>query len=302
MAQENQPPRAGDSNRITREYFDSLLIETRHLDAVVPDTTLELYGERFATPIMTAALSHLDRLYPDTRNGMVETARGALAAGAVMWAGMGDTAEMEAICATGARTVKIIKPYAQDVLFMEQLEQATRCGALAVGMDIDHSFSRSGRPDHVMGYDMRSVNTEILREYIRATRLPFVVKGVLSVRDAVKCVEAGAQGIVVSHHHGITDYAIPPLRVLPSIAEELGGRIPIFVDCGVDRGFDAFKALALGATAVSVGRVMIPDLIREGSEGVRKRIGEMTAELAGAMARTGSPDIRHIDPSVIWRT
>jgi len=301
MAQEQSIPRAGDSNHITRAYFDALLIETRYLDAVVPDTTMELYGETFRTPVMTAALSHLDRIYPESRNGMVETAKGAFAAGAVMWAGMGDDAEMEAMSATGARTIKIIKPYAEVRRVFEQIECAERCGALAVGMDIDHSFGRNGQPDHVMGYDMRPVSTEDLRAYIRATRLPFVVKGVLSVRDALKCAEAGARGIVVSHHHGITDYAIPPLRVLPAIAEALGGQMPIFVDCGIERGFDAFKAIVLGATAVSVGRAMIPDLVREGAEGVRKRIAAMTDELAGAMARTGSPDLSHIDPAILWK-
>ena len=87
MAQEQSIPRAGDSNRITRAYLDALLIETRYLDAVVPDTTMELYGETFRTPVMTAALSHLDRIYPETRNGMVETAKGAYAADAVMSGG-----------------------------------------------------------------------------------------------------------------------------------------------------------------------------------------------------------------------
>lgn len=301
MAQDHDTPRAGDSNHITRAYFDALLIETRYLDAVVPDTTLELYGETFRTPIMTAALSHLDRIYPESRNGMVETAKGAYAAGAVMWAGMGDDAEMEAITATGARTIKIIKPYQQVRRVFEQIDHAERCGALAVGMDIDHSFGKNGQPDHVMGYDMRPVTTEDLREYVRATSLPFVVKGVLSVRDALKCAEVGAKGIVVSHHHGITDYAIPPLRALPAIVEALGGSFPIFVDCGIERGFDAFKALAMGAIAVSLGRAMIPDLVREGAEGVRKKIAAVTDELAGAMARTGSKDLGHIDPTILWK-
>ena len=89
--------RAGDANRITREYFDSLLIEMRHIDAVIPDTTLNLYGEIFSTPVMMAALSHLNKCHED---GMVEMARGAKAANAVMWAGMGDYDELERITAT----------------------------------------------------------------------------------------------------------------------------------------------------------------------------------------------------------
>jgi len=126
----------GDSNLITREYFDSLLIEMRHIDSVLPSTKLELYGETFETPIMTAALSHLDKCRP---NGMVEMARGALAANAVMWTGMGDEAELEATVSTGARTVKIIKPYADNNDIFRKIEHAEKIGAFAVGMDVDHS-------------------------------------------------------------------------------------------------------------------------------------------------------------------
>src|SRR5690554_4929665 len=95
-----------DSNQITREYFDSLLVEMRHIDALIPSTKLKLYGETFDTPIMMAALSHLNKV---RENGMVEMAKGAHAANAVNWAGMGDEAELDAITATGARTIKIIK-------------------------------------------------------------------------------------------------------------------------------------------------------------------------------------------------
>lgn len=293
--QENR--RAGDSNRITREYLDSLLIETRYIDSVLPDTALELYGEKFATPIMTAAFSHLDKIYkcPD---GMRDTAYGAYQANAVMWAGMGD--EMEVMARTGAKIIKIIKPYEDEELIFKQMQEAQDHGALAVGMDIDHSFTGNGQYDNVFGDRMHSKTVEDLKRYIAATPLPFIVKGVLSVQDACKSYEAGAKGIVVSHHHGISDYAIPPLKVLPHIVQEVGGKMPVFVDCGIDSGFDAFKAIALGATAVCVGHSILEDLVREGSDGVRKRLDAMTCELAGVMARTGCASLSSIDVSAIW--
>ena len=80
-------------------------------------------------------------------------------------------------------------------------------------------------------------------------RIPFIVKGILSVQDAYKCLQAGAAGIVVSHHHGIMDYALPPLKILPRIVKAVGGRMPVFVDCGIASGMDAMKALLLGRTA-----------------------------------------------------
>lgn len=296
MSDRETNSRPWDSNLITREYFDSLLVEMRHIDAVIPSTKLELFGETFDTPIMMAALSHLNNV---CENGMVEMAKGALAANAVNWAGMGDEAEIAAITASGARTINIIKPYVDNDYILRRIEHAERCGVLALGMDVDHSFGGDGKYDVVLGEEMRSKSLAELREFVRATRLPFIIKGVLSEQDAYKAVEAGAGGIVVSHHHGIMNYAVPPLYVLPGIAKVINRQIPIFVDCGIMSGMDVFKALALGADAVCAGRVIMDPLKKKGSMGVRDQISKMTEELAGVMARTCSPDLNHIDPSVI---
>jgi len=287
----------GDSTQITRDYFDSILVEMRHIDGVLPSTKMELYGETFSTPVMLAALSHLQGCHPE---GMAEAARGIKAAGTVMWAGMGSEAELEAITATGARTIKIIKPYADNRDIFKKIEHAEKCGCLAVGMDVDHAFDRKGNYDVVHDLQMRPKSLDEIREFVKATKLPFIIKGVLSEQDTYKCLDAGVRGIVVSHHHGHIDYALPPLCVLPAIVRIVRKRIPVFVDCSINRGTDAFKALALGADAVSAGRIIMEPLRAEGAEGVRKTIAAMTEELAGIMAATNSPDIRHIDPSVLW--
>ena len=101
-----------------------------------------------------------------------------------------------------------------------------------------------------------------------------------------------------SHHHGIMPYSVPPLMVLPEIVKAVNGQIPVFVDCGIVSGVDAFKALALGATAVGVGRELMGPL-KDGGLAVAKRIQEMTGELKSIMARTGARSLRDIDPSVI---
>jgi len=287
----------GDSTQFTRDYFDSILVEMRHIDSVLPSTKLELYGETFSTPVMLAALSHLYGCHPE---GLVEAARGIKAADAVMWAGMGDEAELEAITVTGARTIKIIKPYADNKVIFKKIEHAEKCGCLAVGMDIDHAFNKKGNYDIIHNLEMRPKSLDEIKEFVKAAKLPFIIKGVLSEQDTGKCLDAGVRGIVVSHHHGHIDYALPPLRILPAIAKIVKKQIPVFVDCSVNRGMDAFKAIALGADAVSVGRIVMEPLRLEGAEGVRRTIEGMTEELAGVMAATNSPDIRHIDPSVIW--
>ncbi|WP_167958032.1 alpha-hydroxy acid oxidase [Anaerosporobacter faecicola] len=286
---------AGDANRITREYFDSLLLESRYIDSDLPSTQLQLYGETFQTPIMTAALSHLHGICD---NAMVEIAKGALEAKAVHWVGMGEEDEFEQITETGARTIKIIKPHKDSNVIYKKMDHAIEHNAFAVGMDIDHAFSGNGKYDVVCGLPMHAKSFEEIKEYVERSSVPFIIKGVLSVQDAEKSVKAGAKGIVVSHHHGIMQYAIPPLMILPEIVKAVDGQIPIFVDCGIESGMDVFKALALGATAVCVGRELMEPL-KDGKDAVAKRINEMNLELMSIMARTGAKTLAEIDPSVI---
>jgi isopentenyl diphosphate isomerase/L-lactate dehydrogenase-like FMN-dependent dehydrogenase len=286
-----------NSDKITRDYFDSLLVEPRYLDAVIPSTQMTLFGETFRTPVMTAALSHLHNTAPD---GMVVYARGAALSGAVHWVGMGSERELEEIVATGARTIKIVKPHADNHEVLRKIEHAVKAGCIAVGMDIDHAFNSSGGYDDVFGLPMKAKTTEELAEFVQASAVPFIVKGVLSTRDAEKCLKAGCAGIVISHHHGIIQYAVPPLMMLQDIISATGGSIPVFVDCGIESGMDVYKCLALGAKAVSVGRHLMP-LLKDGAEAVARRMDEITAELAGVMARTGVRSLEEMDPTVIHR-
>ena len=285
----------GDSNQITREYFDSILLETRYWDSDLPTTEIEIYGEKFRTPIMTAALSHLHGV---CENGMVAFAEGARDAGAVHWMGMGEDGELEDITATGAKTVKIIKPHMDDSVVFHKIEHANRNGVLAVGMDIDHCFNGQGGYDVVCDLPMHAKTLEQLGHYVSASKAPFIVKGVLSVCDAEKCARAGVQGILVSHHHGIMPYSVPPLMVLPEIRRAVGRDMKIFVDCGIESGMDVFKALALGADAVCVGRDLMR-VLKDGGSAVTRRIGQMNRELMSIMARTGAGTLAQIDPTVL---
>ena len=286
-----------NSDKITRDFFDSLLIETRYLDAVLPTTQMTLFGETFRTPVMTAALSHLNNTTP---GGMTVYARAAALSGTVHWVGMGSDSELEEIVATGARTLKIIKPHADNQEVLHKIEHAVKVGCMAVGMDIDHAFNSEGGYDSVFGLPMKAKTTEELAEFVQAAGVPFIVKGVLSPHDAEKCVKAGCAGVVVSHHHGMVQYAVPPLMVLRDIISATGGSVPVFVDCGIESGMDVYKCLALGAKAVSVGRHLMP-LLKEGAEAVARRIDMMTAELAGVMARTGVSALDKMDSTVIHR-
>ena len=292
--------RPSDANAITRQYLDSILIEQRLIGADVPDLTLTLFGKSFRTPIMMPAFSHLHVFAPEREDGMCEYARAAKALGAVNFVGMSEDEEFSRIAAVGAPTVRIVKPYADRDKMYGRLAHAKACGALAVGTDIDHSFSSSGGHDNVFGAEMAPISKAELASLVKAAGLPFVVKGVLSVRDAVACAEAGASAILVSHHHGRMSFAVPPLLVLPEIRKEVGGKVKIFVDCGIDSGADVYKALALGADAAAVGRAIMAPLTKEGAAGVEAYVQKMNGELSMLMAFTGAHTLKEIDPTALW--
>ena len=282
---------------ITRDYFDSLLLETRYIDSVLPSTKMTLFGEVFDTPIMTAALSHLNNT---TTEGMTVYAQGAKLSNAVHWVGMGEDEELERVVATGAKSIKIIKPHADNAEVFRKIEHALSLGCFAIGMDTDHAFNSEGGYDNVMGLPMKPKSSAEIAEFVQAAKVPFIVKGVLSPRDAEKCAKAGCAGIVVSHHHGMVQYSVPPLMVLQDILSAVGNEMEVFIDCGIVSGMDAYKCLALGAKAVSVGRHLMP-LLKQGPEAVSQRINEMTAELAGIMARTGVKTLEDMDSTIIHR-
>lgn len=288
---------SSNSDKITRDYFDSLLLETRYLDSVLPSTKLELYGQTFDTPIMTAALSHLGNT---AKNGMNIYAKSAALSNAVHWVGMGEDKELEDIISTGAKSIKIIKPHADNKEVFRKIEHAVNAGCFAVGMDIDHSFNGNGGYDNVLGLPMKAKSTDELKDFVQAASIPFIVKGVLSPKDAEKCLKAGCAGIVISHHHNMQSYSVPPLMMIEDILDSVSNQIPVFVDCGIESGMDAYKCLALGATAVSVGRHLMP-FLKKGPDAVSQRINQMTNELAGIMSRTGISSLSEMDKTVIHK-
>lgn len=284
---------------LTREFFDSIMVTPRYIQDEVkglPDTSLSLWGRTYETPIMTAALSHLHNICD---NGMAEFAKGAKEMGAMHFVGMCEENELDEILRTGADTVKIVKPHENDEVIFNKIKHAVEGGAVAVGMDIDHAISGNGGYDNVFGLPMRPKTTSQIAEYVKAASgLPFIVKGVLSSSDAEKCVEAGASAILVSHHHGMMASMTPPLYMLSEIKEAVNGKAKIIVDCGIESGMDVFKALAMGADAVCVGRKLM-DPLKDKAEGVRSVMEQMNNELITIMARTGFNSLEEINSSVL---
>lgn len=291
--------RLSDANVITEKYMDSILIEERLIDSVVADTSIDFLGAKFDSPIMTPAFSHLGNYNGREYTGLEEYSMAAKECNILNFCGMMENDQFKKIADTGAKTVRIVKPYADNGKVKDQMQYAESVGAFGIGMDIDHIFGHDGL-DVVVGEDMAVQTMDMLRSYVELTKLPFVIKGVLSVLDAVKCAELGAKAIIISHHHGRLPYAVPPMMILPEIKDALKNTdVKIIVDCGIATGSDVFKALALGADAAAVGRSMLPSLEKNGSEGVREFIRYTQNELRYIMSFTGFAKVEDINDSVL---
>jgi isopentenyl diphosphate isomerase/L-lactate dehydrogenase-like FMN-dependent dehydrogenase len=164
-------------------------------------------------------------------------------------------------------------------------------GAIAVADAV--GFDLESRLDNLMVLDWEYVDR--IRD---ATSMKLLIKGILTREDARQCIEHGIDGIVVSNHGGrAEDSGLSTIEALPPIVEEVGGRIPILIDSGFRRGTDVFKALALGADAVCVGRPYLWGLAAFGQDGVEAVLEILRSELETTMRGMGSHDLAAITPA-----
>jgi isopentenyl diphosphate isomerase/L-lactate dehydrogenase-like FMN-dependent dehydrogenase len=288
--------------RLNREYMGAITIEMRLLGSKPASTGAQLFGRDIAAPIVAAALCEsriLKRLGPWDPPYLEQIARGLADAGSMMSTGDVTHDELGRIVDQGAPVIHIVKPYADPERLYGHLEAARSLGCVAVGMDIDAMYLEKawdeipGPP--YLGYQ----SSPQIAQYIKSTPLPFVMKGILSLEDAVAAQSLGASAIVVSSHGGETiDYTTPILEMLPSIRKALP-EMTILVDSGFRRGSDVFKALALGADCVGVGTQLVVACAAAGRDGVRRMMQLLREELERVMCLTGSENISAIEPSVL---
>ena len=256
--------------RFNLQYFERFGFKFRVIDSKVASTEVTLFDRKFKTPILSGALSGMADI---TEKPLMKVASGVKNSGSMMWVGIASSDQVKEVLETGVPTVRIVKPYQETETMIKELKEAEEGGAIAVGTDIDFFFGakRGDRPFAPKAMAPKSLKE--LKKIVKTTKLPFILKGVLSAQDAKKALEIGAGGIVVSNHGGvIIDYAAHPLEVLPEIKDVIGDRIPIFADSGFRRGSDVMKALALGADAVLVGWLLVMGLAANGAEGVTEMI------------------------------
>lgn len=287
---------SGNSDELVRAYLDRYCIEWRMLETEQAETACTLFGKRLSTPIMLGGLAHYHKLQP---GGAPEYAQAAKTIGTAMWTGYCSDEDLEKVIAVGAPAARIFKPFADREIVLRAIEHDKKAGACAIAMDVDHAYNKKGEYDNFFEKPLAPQTRQSLAEYVASSDLPFYVKGILSVRDAEMCAEAGVAGIVISNHQNMFPWTIPPVKVLPEIREAVGSKMTILVDSGLATGYDVFKALAWGADGVFTVRPMMPIFREQGAQGVAQRLQTMTDELRVCLSRTGAKDIYHIDPSVI---
>jgi 4-hydroxymandelate oxidase len=139
-----------------------------------------------------------------------------------------------------------------------------------------------------------------IEQFLALSSVPVLLKGILHPDDAEQALSLGVHGLIVSNHGGRNlDTALATIDALRDVADRVSRRIPVLVDGGVRRGTDVLKALALGASAVLIGRPYAYGLAVGGSEGVARVVDILRAELELAMALAGRPSISVMDPTLL---
>lgn len=279
-----------------------------NMDTLCPngpiDTSLELLGRTFrypffAGPVGAVQLHYGSKLTDADYNALLVSA--CAAAGIAAFTGDGTdpqvmTAATEAIAAAHGQGVPTVKPWNLETI-REKLALVRRSKPFAVAMDVDAAglpFLKNMMPP------AGGKSVAELRQIVESAPAPFIVKGVMTVRGALKALEAGAAAIVVSNHGGrVLDQCPATAEVLPEIADAVGGRMKILVDGGIRSGVDIFKALALGADGVLICRPFVPAVYGGGAAGVQALTDKLGAELCDAMQMCGAASLKEITRDMV---
>ena len=269
------------------------------------DTSFELFGHKVALPVFAAPVGAMQLHYGDkyddlAYNDILVTA--CAQAGITAFTGDGTNpavmeAAAEALKKNGGCGVPTVKPWNMDTI-RQKMELVKAADPFAIAMDIDAAglpFLKNLTPP------AGSKTVEELKEIAAMAGKPFILKGIMTVNGALKALEAGASGIVVSNHGGrVLDQCPATAEVLPAIVDAVGGRMTVLVDGGIRTGMDVFKALALGADAVLIGRPFVNMVYGGGAEGVQVYVDKLKAELADTMAMCGAHSLSDIKRSMIY--
>lgn len=290
------------------------------VDVSQVDTSTSVLGERIRMPILVAPSAGHGLVSED---GECATARAAAQAGTIMIASTSSSRNLEDIAQStnGPLWFQLYLRWWDKA--EELLGRANRAGYRAIVLTVDMTCLGRRERDIRTEFNIRSfplgnhdpetgepmenliwdqLTWDVISWIRERTKLPLVLKGILTAEDALLAVNRGVDAIVVSNHGGRQlDCAIPAIEALPEIVAAVAGRCEVYVDGGIRRGTDVLKALALGADAVLIGRPVLWGLTVDGADGARQVLEILREELERAMKLSGMPDVRRIDGSLVRR-
>ncbi|KAI4298290.1 hypothetical protein L6164_031867 [Bauhinia variegata] len=311
-----------------RNAFSRILFRPRILvDVSKIDITTNVLGFKIAMPIMIAPTAMQKMAHPEGENA---TARAASAAGTIMALTTLTTSSIEEVASTGPGIRFFSVHMFKDRNVAAQLvRRAERAGFKAIVLTVDAPIlghreadiknrftlpphltlknfedvhlgkidetNDSGLASYVAGQMDRSLSWKDVKWLQTITSLPILLKGVITAEDTRIAIQSGASGIIVSNHGARQlDYVPATITALEEVVKAAQGKVPVFMDGGIRRGTDVFKALALGASAVFIGRPVVFALAAAGEAGVRKVLDMLRDEFELTMALNGCRSLREI--------
>lgn len=268
------------------------------------DTSVQLFKQKFKFPFFAGPVGAVNLHYGDKYNDVTYNnilVSSCAKHGILAFTGDGINPEVikaatEAIKKENGIGIPTIKPWNYETI-LEKLKYAKESNAIAVAMDIDAAglpFLKNMTPP------AGSKSVEELKQIIEACDKPFIVKGIMTAKGALKAKQAGASAIVVSNHGGrVLDQCLSTAEVLKDIVDAVGHDIKIFVDGGIRSGGDVFKALAMGADGVIIARPFVTALYGGEEEGIQTYINKIGQELEETMAMCGAYSLDEITSEMI---
>jgi 4-hydroxymandelate oxidase len=303
------------------------------VDVSKRNLSTELFGQKITMPVLVAPTAFHKLAHPE---GELATARAAARAGTIYTLSTLATSSVEEVAATADGTMWFqLYVYKDRSVTQSLVERAEAAGAKAIVLTVDSPIlgrrerdvrnrfhlppqlsvanliceglqelpsegGESGLATYIASLYDTAFTWRDVEWLCSLTKLPVLVKGILRADDAVKSLDYGARGVIVSNHGGRQLDTVPAtITVLPKIVEAIDGRVDVLIDGGIRRGTDVIKALAYGAKAVLIGRPVLWGLAIDGEEGVHCVLEMLRAELDLAMALLGCPSVAELSPDFI---
>lgn len=295
----------GDTAIRNYQKWQEIRVQMDTLHENVPvDMSVELFGRKFSYPFFAGPVGAVELHYSDaydelTYNKILVSACADNGIAAFTGDGLNPQVMVgatDAVAAAGGVGIPTVKPWNLP-LIKEKLELVKKSGAFAVAMDVDAAglpFLKNMQPP------AGSKSVEELTEIVKEAGIPFIVKGVMTVRGALKAHAAGAAAIIVSNHGGrVLDQCSATAEVLEEICHAVGGGMTVLVDGGIRSGVDIFKALALGADGVVIARPFVMAVYGGAEEGVKVYIEKLAGELEDTMKMCGAEKLSDITRDMV---